>query len=110
LPFSPLFSARSRSDGFTDSGSGVRGGHDGSAFHEGAFARPGREDPKGELYAILKFGIVTIIVLPLLPDRAFGPFNVVNPRVVWWMVVLISAVSMLGYVLMRFMGREPGLP
>lgn len=63
----------------------------------------------GELYAILKFGIVTVIVLPLLPDRAFGPFSVVNPRVVWWMVVLISAVSMLGYVLMRFMGARAGI-
>lgn len=64
---------------------------------------------RGELYAILKFGIVTVIVLPLLPDRAFGPFSVVNPRVVWWMVVLISAVSMLGYVLMRFMGARHGI-
>jgi uncharacterized membrane protein (DUF4010 family) len=64
---------------------------------------------EAELYAILKFGIVSVIVLPLLPDRAFGPFNVVNPRVVWWMVVLISAVSMLGYVLMRFMGARHGI-
>jgi len=62
-----------------------------------------------EMYAILKFGIVTVIVLPLLPDRAFGPFNVINPRVVWWMVVLISAVSMLGYVLMRFLGARHGI-
>jgi uncharacterized membrane protein (DUF4010 family) len=64
---------------------------------------------EAEIYAILKFGIVTVIVLPLLPDRAFGPFNVVNPRVVWWMVVLISAVSMLGYVLMRFLGARHGI-
>jgi len=64
---------------------------------------------EGELYAILKFGIVSVIVLPLLPDRNFGPFNVVNPRVVWWMVVLISAVSMLGYVLMRFLGARQGI-
>lgn len=64
---------------------------------------------EGELYAILKFGIVTVIVLPLLPDRTFGPFEVVNPRLVWWMVVLISAVSMLGYVLMRFLGARHGI-
>ncbi|MFB3924271.1 MAG: MgtC/SapB family protein [Terriglobia bacterium] len=62
-----------------------------------------------EMYAILKFAIVTVIVLPLLPDRAFGPFEVLNPRLVWWMVVLISAVSMLGYVLMRFMGARQGI-
>ena len=64
---------------------------------------------EGEIYAILKFGIVTVIVLPLLPNRTYGPFDVLNPRVVWWMVVLISAVSMLGYVLMRFLGARQGI-
>ena len=64
---------------------------------------------EGEIYAILKFGIVSVIVLPLLPDRTYGPFDVLNPRVVWWMVVLISAVSMLGYVLMRFLGARQGI-
>jgi uncharacterized membrane protein (DUF4010 family) len=62
-----------------------------------------------QIYAILKFGIVTVIVLPLLPDRAFGPFQVLNPRLIWWMVVLISALSMLGYVLMRFLGARQGI-
>lgn len=64
---------------------------------------------KDEIYAILKFGIVTVIVLPLLPNRPFGPFQVLNPRLVWWMVVLISAISMLGYVLMRFLGARQGI-
>jgi uncharacterized membrane protein (DUF4010 family) len=64
---------------------------------------------EGEIYAILKFAIVTVIVLPLLPNRTYGPFDVLNPRVVWWMVVLISAVSMLGYVLMRFLGARQGI-
>ncbi len=62
-----------------------------------------------EIYAILKFGIVTVIVLPLLPDRTFGPFQVLNPRLIWLMVVLISAVSMVGYALMRFMGARHGI-
>jgi uncharacterized membrane protein (DUF4010 family) len=62
-----------------------------------------------ELYAILKFGIVSVIVLPLLPNRAYGPFQVLNPRVIWWMVVLISAVSMIGYVLMRLLGARQGV-
>jgi uncharacterized membrane protein (DUF4010 family) len=64
---------------------------------------------EGELYAILKFGVVSVIILPLLPDRTFGPFQVLNPRLVWWMVVLISAISMLGYVLMRFLGARQGI-
>lgn len=62
-----------------------------------------------EIYAILKFGIVSVIVLPLLPDRPYGPWGVLNPRLVWWMVVLISAVSMVGYVLMRFLGVRRGM-
>ncbi len=62
-----------------------------------------------EMFAILKFATVAVIVLPLLPDRGMGPWSVLNPRVVWWMVVLISAVSMIGYVLMRFLGARQGI-
>jgi len=62
-----------------------------------------------EMYAILKFGIVSVIVLPLLPNRTFGPFAVLNPRLIWWMVVLISAISMSGYVLMRLYGARQGI-
>jgi len=70
------------------------------------FAERIQED---EMYAILKFGIVSVIVLPLLPNRSFGPFAVLNPRLIWWMVVLISALSMLGYVLMRLLGARQGI-
>jgi uncharacterized membrane protein (DUF4010 family) len=62
-----------------------------------------------ELYAVLKFGIVSVIVLPLLPNRTYGPFEVLNPRLIWWMVVLISAVSMIGYVLTRLLGARQGV-
>ena len=62
-----------------------------------------------EIYAILKFGVVSVIILPLLPDRVFGPFKVLNPRLIWWVVVLISALSMVGYVLMRFLGARQGI-
>lgn len=70
------------------------------------FAENIQED---ELYAILKFAIVSVIVLPLLPNRAYGPFNVLNPRLIWSMVVLISAVSMIGYILMHWLGARQGL-
>jgi len=62
-----------------------------------------------EIYAILKFGVVSIIILPLLPNRAFGPFGALNPQLIWWVVVLISALSMVGYVLMRFLGARQGI-
>jgi len=64
---------------------------------------------KGEINAILKFCVITVIVLPLLPNRAFGPYAVLNPRVIWWMVVLISGVSMVGYLLMRIWGARQGI-
>ena len=63
-----------------------------------------------EIYAILKFGVVSVIILPLLPNRAFGPLEALNPRLIWWVVVLISGLSMVGYVLMRFLGRGRELP
>jgi uncharacterized membrane protein (DUF4010 family) len=62
-----------------------------------------------EIYAILKFGVVSVIVLPILPNRVFGPLKVLNPRLIWWVVVLISALSMVGYVLMRFLGAKQGI-
>jgi uncharacterized membrane protein (DUF4010 family) len=65
-----------------------------------------RED---EIYAVLKFAVLSVIVLPLLPDQSFGPLQVLNPRLIWWMVVLISAVSMLGYILMRVLGARQGV-
>src|SRR5208337_890537 len=62
-----------------------------------------------EIYAILKFGVVSVIILPLLPNRAFGPLNALNPRLIWWVVALISAVDMVGYVLTRFLGPRQGV-
>ena len=62
-----------------------------------------------EIYAILKFGVVSVIVLPLLPNRVFGPLKVLNPRLIWWVVVLISGLSMVGYVLMRLLGARQGI-
>jgi uncharacterized membrane protein (DUF4010 family) len=44
---------------------------------------------------------VSAVVLPLLPDRSFGPYGVLNPFHIWLMVVLISGVSLAGYVAWR---------
>jgi uncharacterized membrane protein (DUF4010 family) len=64
---------------------------------------------EGELYAILKFLVVSVIILPLLPNRAFGPLQALNPRLIWWVVVLISGLSMVGYVLTKFLGARQGI-
>jgi uncharacterized membrane protein (DUF4010 family) len=61
-----------------------------------------------DLISILQFAVVTFVVLPLLPDRALGPYAALNPRHIWLMVVLISGLSLAGYVALRVVGREHG--
>ncbi|WP_457568344.1 MgtC/SapB family protein [Desulfurobacterium sp.] len=58
-----------------------------------------------DLFAFLKFAVVTVIVYPLLPDRTFYG---VNPRDVWAMVVVISTIDFIGYVLTKFVGSKKG--
>lgn len=62
-----------------------------------------------ELLDTLKMGIIALVVLPLLPDQTIDPFDVLNPRRIWMMVVLVSLVSYTGYVLIRILGEEKGL-
>lgn len=61
-----------------------------------------------DLVSILQFAIVTFVVLPLLPDRGYGPAGALNPRHIWLMVVLISGVSLAGYVALRIVGPARG--
>jgi uncharacterized membrane protein (DUF4010 family) len=41
-------------------------------------------------------------VLPLLPNKAYGPFAALNPYQIWLMVVLVSGLSLLGYIALKF--------
>lgn len=70
-------------------------------------ARIQRED----VLAVLKFALITAVILPVLPNQSFGPapFDVLNPYKIWLMVVLISAINFLGYVLIKIVGSERGL-
>jgi uncharacterized membrane protein (DUF4010 family) len=70
--------------------------------------RLARAVSEDEILAILKFGVVALIVLPLLPNRGLGPYQAVNPRDVGFMVVLLTAVSLIGYLLVRFFGEGKG--
>ncbi len=64
-----------------------------------------------DIYATLKFAVITAIVLPVLPNRSFGPppWDVLNPYKIWLMVVLISGISFLGYVLVKVVGSKQGI-
>jgi uncharacterized membrane protein (DUF4010 family) len=60
------------------------------------------------MYAMLQFAMVAFIVLPVLPNEPYGPFNVVNPRNIWLMVVLVSGINLAGYVAYKLIGPQSG--
>lgn len=62
-----------------------------------------------DIRSMLQFGAISAIVLPLLPDRGYGPYGVLNPFHIWLMVVLISGVSLAGYVAWRLTLERKGL-
>jgi uncharacterized membrane protein (DUF4010 family) len=63
-----------------------------------------------ELHDILLFAAAAVVVLPLLPDRTVGPFDVLNPFSVWRLVVVVMGMSGVGYVGLRLLGPRLGLP
>ncbi len=63
-----------------------------------------------DLVSVLQFAVLSFIVLPILPDRSYGPYDALNPHQVWLMVVLISGVSLAGYVAPRVVGQRYGAP
>ena len=62
-----------------------------------------------ELTDTLKFLVVALVILPLLPDRTFDPYEAFNPYKVGLLVVLISGISYVGYFLTKFLGARRGL-
>lgn len=62
-----------------------------------------------ELDAGLKLLLITVVMLPLLPNQGMGPGGVLNPYEIWWMVVLIASVSFVGYFAVRVGGTEKGI-
>lgn len=62
-----------------------------------------------ELDAALKLLVISVVMLPLLPNEDLGPGGVLNPREIWWMVVLIASVSFVGYFAIRLAGTSKGI-
>ena len=60
--------------------------------------------------SILQLAVLSMVILPVLPDRDFGPYNAFNPYQIWLMVVLIAGVSLAGYTALRFVGVRHGAP
>ncbi len=61
-----------------------------------------------DIRAIAHFTLIAMVILPLLPDRAYGPYDAWNPQKLWFVVVLVSGFSLAGYVATRLLGARRG--
>jgi uncharacterized membrane protein (DUF4010 family) len=62
-----------------------------------------------EIQSVGRFALIALVILPLLPDRRFGPLDAWNPRQIWMVVVLVSGLSFAGYLATRRLGPKTGL-
>ncbi len=62
-----------------------------------------------DLKAIMQFALISLVILPVLPNRTYGPYDVLNPRNIWLMVTLIVGISLSGYIVYKFLGEKAGL-
>ncbi len=64
---------------------------------------------KYELHAGLQLLLISVVLLPVLPNRGYGPWQALNPYEIWWMVVLIAGISFIGYFAMKLAGASKGV-
>lgn len=62
-----------------------------------------------ELFATLKLLLISIVILPVLPNAGYGPWQALNPYAIWWMVVLVAGISYCGYFAIRIAGPDRGI-
>lgn len=62
-----------------------------------------------EIHAALKLLLISVVVLPVLPNQGFGPWQALNPYLLWWMVVLIASLSFAGYFSIKLTGARHGI-
>lgn len=59
--------------------------------------------------AIMQFVLITLVILPVLPNQTYGPYDVLNPFKIWLLVVLIVGLSLAGYVAYKVLGQTAGV-
>lgn len=69
-----------------------------------AVSRLGEKD----LHAIMQFVVISLVILPVLPNQAYGPYDVLNPYNIWLMVVLIVGIGLAGYFAYKIFGDKAG--
>jgi uncharacterized membrane protein (DUF4010 family) len=62
-----------------------------------------------DLKALMQFVLLTLVILPVLPDRTYGPYSVLNPPQIWLMICLIVGISLIGYIAYKFLGKRAGI-
>lgn len=62
-----------------------------------------------EIRGILQLALISVVLLPVLPNRTYGPWNALNPYEIWLMVVLIAGISLAAYFAMRLTGPDKGV-
>ncbi len=61
-----------------------------------------------DVRAVMQFAVIALVIFPVIPDRAMGPYDAVNPYKLWLMVVLVTGISLAGYVALRVFGARAG--
>lgn len=61
-----------------------------------------------DMHAIIQFVLLTLVILPVLPNEDHGPYQVLNPFKIWLMVVLIVGISLSGYLAYKLLGTRAG--
>jgi len=61
-----------------------------------------------EILAVLRLLVLSVLVLPFLPNQGFGPGDVLNPFEIWWGVLLVASLSFAGYIAVRAFGARNG--
>ncbi|MDX2145264.1 MAG: DUF4010 domain-containing protein [Rhodospirillaceae bacterium] len=64
---------------------------------------------QSELTAALQLLVISVVVLPVLPNRGFGPGSLLNPFELWWIVVLIVGLTFIGQTAVRWLGAHRGI-
>lgn len=62
-----------------------------------------------ELYDIIRFVVIALLIFPFLPNETYGPNDILNPREIGWVIILISGLGFVGYMLMKFMDAKKGI-
>ena len=63
---------------------------------------------ESEIAGVLRLLVISLVILPVLPDKGYGPYEALNPRTIWLFVVLISLLSFVGYLAIRILGPSKG--